>query len=101
MINEEINEILKISVQNKNNHNKRGLIGHVVGNNRQKTIAVSVITRNDNNLVRKIVFRSKKYHVHDEENQCRIGDMVEIFEVPPISKTKSWLVSRVIKKQST
>jgi small subunit ribosomal protein S17 len=49
-------------------------------------------------LYGKIVGRSRKYHAHDEKGEYKLGDMVEIAEGRPISKTKSWFVTRLVKK---
>jgi len=46
----------------------------------------------------KIVVRSRKFHAHDETNQIAVGDVVEITETRPISKTKCWAVSKVLEK---
>jgi small subunit ribosomal protein S17 len=49
-------------------------------------------------LYGKIVARSSKYHAHDEKGEYKLGDVVEIAESRPISKTKSWVVTRLVKK---
>jgi small subunit ribosomal protein S17 len=49
-------------------------------------------------LYGKIVGRSRKYHAHDEKGEYKMGDMVEIAEGRPISKTKSWVVTRLVQK---
>lgn len=76
----------------------RTLIGRVVSDKRTKTVTVLVERRTTHELYGKIVARSTKYHAHDEKNACRIGDTVEIAEGRPISKTKSWVVTRLIGK---
>jgi len=78
--------------------NTRTLIGRVVSDKRAKTITVLVERRTKHELYGKIVARSSKYHAHDEKGEYKMGDMVEIAETRPISKTKSWVVTRLIEK---
>lgn len=78
--------------------NTRTLIGRVVSDKRAKTVTVLVERRAAHELYGKIVARSRKYHAHDEKGEIRLGDLVEISETRPISKTKSWAVTRLIEK---
>lgn len=78
--------------------NTRTLIGRVVSDKRAKTITVLVERRAAHELYGKIVARSRKYHAHDEKGEYKMGDLVEIAEGRPISKTKSWVVTRLIEK---
>lgn len=78
----------------------RTLQGEVVGDQRHKTIAVLVKTQKKHPTYKKIMVRSKKYHVHDEQNIGKIGDMVEIAECRPISKTKTWRLLKVVRAAS-
>jgi small subunit ribosomal protein S17 len=78
--------------------NTRTLIGKVVSDKRAKTITVLVERRTKHELYGKIVARSSKYHAHDEKGEFKMGDVVEIAETRPISKTKSWVVTRLIEK---
>ena len=71
---------------------KRILTGTVVSSNSSKTIVVEVTRRVKHKLYKKIVSRSKKYHVHDEDNSFKVRDSVKIIESKPISKLKSWIV---------
>ena len=73
---------------------KRILQGVVVSDKTDKTVVVRVDRRFTHPLYKKTVRRSKKYQAHDEANQHKIGDIVRIEECPPISKTKSWRVSK-------
>jgi small subunit ribosomal protein S17 len=75
---------------------KRTLIGKVVSDKMDKTVTVLVERRVKHPLYGKIVMRSNKYHAHDESNQAKEGDMVEIQEGRPISKTKAWTLTRVV-----
>jgi len=75
---------------------KRTLVGKVVSDKMDKTVTVLVERRVKHALYGKIVMRSNKYHAHDERNEAKEGDMVEIQEGRPISKTKVWSVTRVL-----
>lgn len=78
--------------------NTRTLIGRVVSDKRDKTVTVLIERRTKHELYGKIVARSSKYHAHDESNQYKLGDVVEIAEGRPISKTKAWVVTKLIEK---
>ncbi|UAW64336.1 MULTISPECIES: 30S ribosomal protein S17 [unclassified Mycoavidus] len=75
---------------------KRTLIGRVVSNKMDKTVTVLIERRVKHPLYGKYVVRSKKYHAHDEVNTYNEGDLVEIQETRPLSKTKAWTVSRLM-----
>jgi small subunit ribosomal protein S17 len=75
---------------------KRTLIGEVVSDKMDKSVTVLIKRQLKHPLYGKIIERSRKYHAHDEANQAKVGDMVEIQEGRPISKTKSWTVTRVV-----
>ena len=77
---------------------KRTLIGKVVSDKRAKTVTVLVERRVKHELYGKIVGKSSKYHAHDENNEFKIGDVVEISESRPLSKTKNWVVTRLVEK---
>jgi small subunit ribosomal protein S17 len=77
---------------------QRTLIGRVVSDKRQKTVTVLVERRIQHPIYGKLIARSKKYSAHDEGGQYHLDDVVEITESRPISKTKSWVVSRLINK---
>ena len=76
----------------------RTFVGKVVSDKRTKTVTVLVERRTMHELYGKIVGKSSKYHAHDEKGEFRMGDVVEITESRPISKTKSWIVTRLVKK---
>ena len=76
----------------------RTLVGKVVSDKRAKTITVLVERRVKHELYGKIVGQSRKYHAHDEKGEYKMGDVVEITESRPISKTKSWVVTRLVEK---
>jgi len=69
---------------------RRVLQGVVVGDKANQTITVLVERRIMHPLYKKFIKRTKKYHVHDQDNRCKVGDKVRIEECRPISKTKSW-----------
>ncbi|QOR34587.1 30S ribosomal protein S17 [Clostridium sp. 'deep sea'] len=79
-------------------NNRKVRQGVVLSDKMDKTVVVNVerITRHP--LYGKKMKRSKKYHAHDVENVCRQGDIVEIMETRPLSKTKRWRVVRIVKK---
>lgn len=76
----------------------RTLTGTVTSDKMDKTVTVLVERRVKHPLYGKYVVESKKYHAHDEANECGIGDKVEIAETRPLSKTKAWKVTRVLEK---
>ena len=71
---------------------RRVLQGTVVSDKTDKSVTVNVERRFTHPLLKKTVRRTKKYHAHDESNDCKVGDQVRIEECRPISKTKSWRV---------
>ncbi|NNM59545.1 MAG: 30S ribosomal protein S17 [Legionellales bacterium] len=77
---------------------KRTILGTVVSNKTDKSITVVVVRQVRHPKYGKIVSKTKKYHAHDEQNVCGIGDLVKIIESRPISKTKSWVLSEVVEK---
>lgn len=76
----------------------RALTGTVTSDKMDKTVTVLVERRVKHPLYGKYVVESKKYHAHDEANECGVGDKVEIAETRPLSKTKSWKVTRILEK---
>ena len=74
------------------------LTGRVVSDKMDKTVTVLVERRVPHPMYGKVVTRSKKYHAHDEKNECHEGDLVEIEQSRPISRTKAWRVSRLLEK---
>lgn len=76
----------------------RTLTGRVVSDKMNKTVTVLVERRVKHPVIGKVVRRSKKFHAHDESNACKEGDLVLITESRPVSKTKSWVVSKVLEK---
>jgi small subunit ribosomal protein S17 len=77
------------------------LTGRVVSDKMDKTVTVLVERRVPHAMYGKVVTRSKKYHAHDEKNECHEGDLVMIEASRPLSKTKSWRVARLVEKAKT
>lgn len=75
---------------------KRTLVGRVVSNKMDKTVTVLVERKVKHPVYGKYVVRSTKLHAHDETNQINEGDVVEIAETRPMSRTKTWAVLRVV-----
>ena len=78
--------------------NQRKLVGRVVSNKMQKTVVVQVERRVKHKAFGKIITRSSKYHAHVPTGAFQEGDLVEIAECRPISKTKAWTVTRLVEK---
>jgi small subunit ribosomal protein S17 len=72
--------------------------GTVVSANSEKTIAVRVDRRTQHVRYKKVITRSKKFHVHDERNEAKIGDTVKIRETRPLSKLKRWRLIEIIRR---
>ncbi|MBP5977141.1 MAG: 30S ribosomal protein S17 [Brasilonema octagenarum HA4186-MV1] len=71
-------------------------VGLVVSDKMQKTVVVAIENRAPHPKYGKIVVKTQRYKVHDEENQCKIGDRVRIQETRPLSKTKRWKVTEIL-----
>ena len=82
--------------------NKRNLrktrVGKVVSDKMDKTVVVAIADNVKHPVYNKIVKRTTKIHVHDENNECRVGDKVEVMETRPLSKTKRWRLVEIIEK---
>jgi small subunit ribosomal protein S17 len=74
------------------------LVGRVVGDKMDKTVTVLVERRVKHALYGKFVTKSNKYHAHDENNEFKVGDLVEIVACRKLAKTKAYRVSRLIEK---
>ena len=72
--------------------------GHIVGNRMDKTVTVAVETPKRFPLYKKTLKRVVKYKAHDENNECRLGDMVKIMETRPLSRQKRWRVIEILSK---
>ena len=76
----------------------RTLVGRVVSDKMEKSATVLVERKVKHELYGKYVRRSTKLHVHDGQNECREGDLVEVVEGRPVSKTKAWRLHRVVER---
>lgn len=79
-------------------NNRKTKTGVVVSDKMDKTIVVSVVSNVKHPLYKKVVKITKKFKAHDESNECKIGDTVEIMETRPISKTTHFRLLRIIEK---
>ena len=77
------------------------LTGRIVSDKMDKTVTVLVERRVPHTMYGKVVTRSKKYHAHDEKTEYHEGDLVEIEQSRPISRTKAWRVARLLEKAKT
>jgi small subunit ribosomal protein S17 len=73
-------------------------IGIVISTKMQKTIVVKVETKLSHPIYSKVIIKTKKYLVHDQLNQCNLGDKILIQETRPLSKRKRWKVNTIISK---
>lgn len=76
----------------------RSLLGTVVAGRMEKTITVLINRRIRHRLYGKYITRSSRFHVHDEDGECRVGDKVMIAACRPLSKTKSWRLLRIVER---
>ena len=75
-------------------------IGIVVSNKMQKTIVLQVESRYPHPIYSKTMIKTKKYFVHDETNECNIGDQILVQECRPLSKKKRWTIVKILSKSS-
>ena len=78
--------------------NRRVLTGKVISDSMDKTVVVEVVSVKAHPVYRKRYRTTKKYYVHDEENQCGVGDRITIAETRPLSKTKRWRVLDIVER---
>jgi small subunit ribosomal protein S17 len=76
----------------------RTLTGRVVSNAMHKTVTVLIERRVKHPIYGKYLTRSTKVHVHDEDNQCNVGDMVTVMQSRPLSKTKTWRLLEILER---
>ena len=77
---------------------RRTIEGVVIGDKMDKTVRVAIVKKVQHPKYRKYISRTTKVMAHDEKNECKVGDMVSIKEVRPLSKNKRWLVIEILKK---
>jgi len=85
----------------ENRGNRKVRVGTVTSDKMDKTITVSVETVKQHPLYKKTIKTSKKYKVHDENNEAKIGDVVRIMETRPLSKDKRWRLVEIVRKAKT
>ncbi|MCK5117118.1 MAG: 30S ribosomal protein S17 [Candidatus Aegiribacteria sp.] len=78
--------------------NRRVLTGTVISSAMDKTVVVEVVSLKAHPVYKKRYRTTKKYYVHDEENQCNPGDKISISETRPLSKTKHWRVLDIVER---
>lgn len=83
-------------IENTDSTMRRKLTGRVVSDKMQKTVTVLVESRVKHPIYGKVMIRSRKYHAHADPLVAGIGDLVEIEECRPLSKTKAWTVTRIL-----
>ena len=77
-------------------NDRRRLIGRVVSDKMEKTVVVAIERRKAHRVYKKVVKSTKKVYAHDESNKIEIGSVVQIVESKPLSKTKRWVVEKVL-----
>jgi len=73
-------------------------VGRVVSNKMEKTVVVAVDYLKPHPLYRKTIRKTNRFHAHDEQNECRVGDVVRIGETRPLSRTKRWEVVEIMQR---
>jgi small subunit ribosomal protein S17 len=73
-------------------------VGEVVSTKMNKTIVVEVRSLKQHPLYRRVIKKSKKFYAHDEQNTCRVGDVVRIEETRPLSRLKRWRLKDVLRR---
>ena len=79
---------------------RRTLTGRVVSDKMQKTVTVLVERRVRHPVIGKMMLRTRKYHAHVDGDEAKAGDLVQIEECAPVSKTKAWRVAQIIEKSA-
>jgi small subunit ribosomal protein S17 len=77
---------------------RKSYIGRVISDRMDKTVVAAVTRRIAHPRYNKVVNRTTKFKVHDEKNECKIGDLVKFIETRPISKDKRWKVLEILEK---
>lgn len=77
---------------------RQAKVGRVVSSKMDKTVVVAVADTFTHRLYHRTIKKTKKFHAHDEENRCNVGDVVEIVSSRPLSKTKRWRVREIVKR---
>lgn len=82
----------------ENRNLRKSRVGIVVSDKMDKTIVVEIRERVKHPLYKKTVNKTKRFKVHDENNECKIGDKVEIIETRPLSKDKHWRMTAIVER---
>jgi small subunit ribosomal protein S17 len=90
-----ISEAIAEAVTEGRQSNPRTVTGTVVSDRMDKTITVLIERKVQHPVYGKIIRRSSKVHAHDENNDCRVGDLVTVVECRPLSKTKCWMLKSI------
>lgn len=77
---------------------RKSRVGNVVSDKMDKTVVVAIVDNVRHPLYKKIVKRTIKFKAHDENNECKKGDKVQIIETRPLSKDKRWRVAKIVEK---
>ena len=77
---------------------RKTMVGTVVSDKMDKTIVVAIETRVKHPIYKKTVKRTYKLKAHDEENSCKVGDVVKVMETRPLSKDKRWRLVEIVEK---
>jgi small subunit ribosomal protein S17 len=85
-------------MENTQRTKKKELMGLIVSDKMDKSVVVQVERFIQHKMYKKYIKQYKKYHAHDEKNECRIGDAVKIIETRPLSKLKRFRVTEIVKK---
>lgn len=96
-MNEKVAEQTE-STEEKRKGRRNMKVGRVVSNSMHKSVVVAVDRRVKHPLYGKTIRRTSKFMAHDEENQCAVGDKVQIQECRPLSKRKRWTVQQILEK---
>ena len=90
----------KSATQSATKSRRQQKVGRVVSNKMDKTIVVAVESLKRHRIYKRTYRQTKRFHAHDEQNACQIGDVVRIEESRPLSKTKHWRMVEIIKRGS-
>ena len=90
--------VTPLMVQMETRNLRKTRQGVVISNKMDKTIVIAAKFKEKHPIYGKFVQKTKKYHVHDEKNECQVGDTVLVMETRPLSKTKRWRLVQIVEK---
>ena len=79
---------------------RKVLVGRVTSNRMDKTVVVEVRQRKRHRLYGKVINVRKRFKAHDEENACKIGDLVKMIECRPLSREKRWMITEIVESKA-